>query len=182
VAEIEALNPGVEAKSLRVGMEIQIPRADDSQASGTETGIPEDSESRETETGQSEQTPEEDAELWPHRGDRRTNERNHVRWVQISGDRGDDIVSVASGRVVWCAPYTVYRKVVIIEAADTRTNEAYRFWYAGNEEVYVRSGDWVEKGTVIASMGVDPFDGAPRVSFAVTKGLKVVDHTLYSWQ
>ena len=171
VAEIEDLNPGVEARSLRVGMAIEVPAREVFSAESEASGA------GQTDAAASVEEPQ----VWPHSGDRALNQSNHVRWVQISGERGDDIVSVASGRVVWCAPYTVYRNVVIIEAADARTNEAYRFWYAGNEEVYVRSGDWIEKGTVIASMGVDPFDGAPRVSFAVTKGLKVIDHTVYSW-
>lgn len=171
VGEIEALNPGVDPRNLKVGTVILLP------AGGSEPQMGDD-------PATAAQPPEAagDASRWPHPGKRTVAQRNHVRWVQIAGERGDDIVAVASGRVVWSAPYTVYRNVVIIEVADAGTGDAYRFWYAGNEEVYVRSGDWVEKGTVIAGMGIDPFDGAARVSFAVTKGLKVVDHTVMSWQ
>ena len=173
VADIESLNPGVDPRNLRVGTELRLPLDDDATASAT---------SKAPEPVSPAAVEEEEHGLWPHGGERAVSQKNHVRWILIDGERGDDVVSVASGRVVWSAPYTVYRNVVIIEAAEPKTNEAYRFWYAGNEEVYVRVGDWVSKGTVIASMGVDPFDGAPRVSFAVTKGLKVIDHTMYSWQ
>ena len=120
--------------------------------------------------------------LWPHPGHRTTVTNGRIRWTKIAGSLGDDITAVASGRVVWSAPYTGYGNVVIIEAVDREKTGTYRFWYAGNDMTYVRVGDWVEQGTVIATMGLDPFLGRPQLSFAVFKGLKVIDHTRLHWQ
>jgi murein DD-endopeptidase MepM/ murein hydrolase activator NlpD len=107
--------------------------------------------------------------LWPHAGER-TALSGKLRGTQIRGTKGDAVVSVSSGVVVWIAPFYGYGEMVIVQADDSHT-----YTYAGNEKVMVSVGNRVSPGTVIGRLGVTPHEGDARVFFAVFKDGMPID-------
>ena len=107
--------------------------------------------------------------LWPHDG-KRIPITGKLRGEEIIGKRGDTIVSVSSGRVVWVAPYRGYGNLIMIE-----TPEKLIFAYGGNEETLVKVGDTVKPGTQIGKMGIDPIEKSAKAYFFVYKEGKPVD-------
>ena len=72
------------------------------------------------------------------------------RWsgVVIATQRGGDVVAIAGGRVAFSDWLRGYGLLVIMDHGD-----GYMSLYGHNESVYKDTGEWVEPGAVIASVG-----------------------------
>ena len=107
--------------------------------------------------------------LWPHKG-KRIAIKGKLTGEEILGKKGDVIISVSSGKVVWVAPYRGYGKLIMIETKDKHI-----FAYGGNDKTLVKVGDVVKPGTKIGTMGIDPIEKNAKAFFFVYKGGKPVD-------
>jgi lipoprotein NlpD len=93
--------------------------------------------------------------LWPHAGTR-SKLNGKLQGTQISGNRGDQVVSVSSGKVVWVAPYRGYGTLVMLESGNGLI-----YAYGGNESTYVEVGQRVDSGTVLGRLGINPLTRPP---------------------
>jgi|GEM_PF-324162 len=107
--------------------------------------------------------------LWPHTG-LRTKLNGKLKGTQITGSRGDQVVSVSSGKVVWVAPYRGYGTLVMVESS-----RGLIYAYGGNEATYVEVGDKVKAGSVLGRLGINPIEKTAKVFFFVYKNGKPVD-------
>ena len=107
--------------------------------------------------------------LWPHAGTR-SKLNGKLQGTQINGNRGDQVVSVSSGKVVWVAPYRGYGTLVMVESANGLI-----YAYGGNESTYVEVGQRVDSGTVIGRLGINPIEKTAKLFFFVYKNGKPVD-------
>ena len=98
------------------------------------------------------------------RNDPFTGERVQHKGLDFAGTRGTDVLSVASGVVIWAANRASYGKTVEIDHGN-----GYRTRYAHNESLAVSAGDHVTAGQVIAQMGSTGRASAPHVHFEVLK-------------
>lgn len=181
VDEIKSANPGTDPGRLFVGVRLRVPVA----ASAAVAATPVTEAPVRAATPPSTTRPPATATqegLWPHPGAREPSTDGHFKYTRIVGKLGDQVVAVSSGRVTWVSPYRLYRNVVIIETRTAKTGDAFWFFYAGIDDVYVRAGDWVQKGAPIARVGANGTDGKGQVLFAVYQGTQVVDHTRTAWQ
>ncbi len=156
LSEICSINGFDKSHILKIGERIYVP-----------------SEKKSADTGKTETTGDtissNDDILWPH-GGKRIPINGKLRGEEILGERGDIIVSVSSGRVVWVAPYRGYGNLIMIESRDKLI-----FAYGGNEETLVAVGDIVKPGTKIGRMGIDPIEKNAKAYFFVYKEGKPVD-------
>jgi murein DD-endopeptidase MepM/ murein hydrolase activator NlpD len=106
---------------------------------------------------------------WPHGGPR-SSLNGKLKGTQIIGARGDEVVSVNSGEVVWVAPYRGYGTLVMVESMDHHI-----YAYGGNELSYVEVGQKISAGTVIGRLGINPIEKTAKVFFFVYKNGKPVD-------
>jgi septal ring factor EnvC (AmiA/AmiB activator) len=74
----------------------------------------------------------------------------NLRWkgVLLGGREGQDVVSVARGRVAFADWLRGFGLLLILEHGD-----GYMTLYGHNQSLYKQVGDWVEAGQVIASLG-----------------------------
>ncbi len=107
--------------------------------------------------------------IWPHPGQRKSL-KGKVTGIIIHGNKGDKVVSVSSGHVVWVGPYRGFGRVVFVESKNN-----YIYVYAGNEETLVKVGESVKKGTEIARLGMNVHEGIPQLLFLVYHDGKPVD-------
>lgn len=98
------------------------------------------------------------------RSDPFTGERTQHRGLDFAGTRGTEVLSVASGVVIWAAARAAYGNTVEIDHGN-----GYRTRYAHNEGLVVTAGDHVNAGQVIARMGSTGRASAPHVHFEVLK-------------
>ena len=98
------------------------------------------------------------------RNDPFTGERVQHNGLDFAGTRGTDVLSVASGVVIWAANRASYGKTVEIDHGN-----GYRTRYAHNDSLAVSAGDHVTAGQVIAQMGSTGRASAPHVHFEVLK-------------
>ena len=98
------------------------------------------------------------------RSDPFTGERTQHRGLDFAGTRGTEVLSVASGVVIWAAGRAAYGNTVEIDHGN-----GYRTRYAHNEALVVKPGDHVSAGQVIARMGSSGRASAPHVHFEVLK-------------
>jgi len=98
------------------------------------------------------------------RNDPFTGERVQHAGLDFAGIRGTEVLSVASGVVIWAANRTGYGKTVEIDHGN-----GYRTRYAHSDELIVNAGDHVNAGQVIAMMGSTGRASAPHVHFEVLK-------------
>jgi murein DD-endopeptidase MepM/ murein hydrolase activator NlpD len=84
--------------------------------------------------------------------------------LDFAGTRGTEVLSVASGVVIWAANRTGYGKMVEIDHGN-----GYLTRYAHSDELAVKAGDHVNTGQVIALMGSTGRSSAPHVHFEVLK-------------
>ena len=106
---------------------------------------------------------------WPHSGER-VSLTGKLKGTQITGTKGDKIVAVASGKVVWVAPYRGYGRLVMVEAENGMI-----YAYGGNENVYVEVGDRVKAGTVLGTLGINPVAKDAKAFFFVYKNGQPID-------
>lgn len=93
-----------------------------------------------------------------------TGERSHHSGLDFVGARGSDVLSVASGVVVWSGNLKGYGRTVEIDHGN-----GYRTRYAHNENLVVQPGDPVRAGQLIARLGSSGRSSAPHVHFEVLK-------------
>lgn len=98
------------------------------------------------------------------RNDPFTGEREKHSGLDFAGIRGTEVLSVASGVVIWAANRNGYGKTVEIDHGN-----GYRTRYAHSDELIVDAGDHVTAGQVIAKMGSTGRASAPHVHFEVLK-------------
>ncbi len=98
------------------------------------------------------------------RSDPFTGEREKHSGLDFAGTRGADVLSVASGVVIWAANRTGYGKTVEIDHGN-----GYKTRYAHSDDLIVKAGDHVKAGQVIALMGSTGRSSAPHVHFEVLK-------------
>ena len=98
------------------------------------------------------------------RNDPFTGERTQHRGLDFAGTRGTEVLSVASGVVVWSANRSAYGNTVEIDHGN-----GYMTRYAHNQDLVVKAGDHVSAGQVIALMGSSGRASAPHVHFEVLK-------------
>ncbi|MFQ6021355.1 MAG: murein hydrolase activator EnvC family protein [Acidiferrobacterales bacterium] len=89
-----------------------------------------------------------------------------LRWkgVFLSGRLGQDVISVARGRVAFADWLRGFGLLLILEHGD-----GYMTLYGHNQSLYAQVGDWVEAGQVIASMGNTGDARQPGVYFEIRK-------------
>ena len=110
--------------------------------------------------------------FWPLEG-ARIKKTGKISGTEILGNRGDSIVSIASGEVVWNATSPVFGKVIIIESSSN-----YLYLYSGLANTAVEFGARINAGTKIAELGVNPHTGEAKLLFSVYKDGKLVDPAL----
>jgi murein DD-endopeptidase MepM/ murein hydrolase activator NlpD len=104
------------------------------------------------------------------RNDPFTGERVLHRGLDFAGTRGTDVLSVASGVVIWSAQRAGYGNMVEVDHGN-----GYRTRYAHNGTLAVKPGDHVTAGQVIAQMGSTGRASAPHVHFEVLKNGARID-------
>lgn len=74
----------------------------------------------------------------------------NLRWkgVLVGGREGQNVISVARGRVAFADWLRGFGLLLILEHGD-----GYMTLYGYNQSLYTQVGDWVEAGQVIASLG-----------------------------
>lgn len=98
------------------------------------------------------------------RNDPFTGQRENHAGLDFAGVRGTDVLSVASGVVVWSANRSGYGKTIEIDHGN-----GYVTRYAHSDELVVKAGETVHPGQVIAKMGSTGRASAPHVHFEVLK-------------
>jgi murein DD-endopeptidase MepM/ murein hydrolase activator NlpD len=98
------------------------------------------------------------------RNDPFTGEREQHSGLDFAGTRGTEVLSVASGVVIWAANRAGYGNTVEIDHGN-----GYRTRYAHSDELAVKAGDHVTAGQVIALIGSTGRASAPHVHFEVLK-------------
>jgi murein DD-endopeptidase MepM/ murein hydrolase activator NlpD len=91
-----------------------------------------------------------------------TGEKVHHSGLDFVGKRGSDVLSVASGVVIWASNKNGYGRTVEIDHGN-----GYQTRYAHNEAIQVKAGDHVSAGQVIALLGDSGRASAPHVHFEV---------------
>ena len=90
--------------------------------------------------------------------------------VLIRGSRGDDVLAVATGRVVYAGPHTTFGNVVLV-----RSGAGYVYVYGGQEGLNVGVGDNVQAGSTLGTVGSSPTHGDGTVYFSVWKNDQFID-------
>jgi murein DD-endopeptidase MepM/ murein hydrolase activator NlpD len=98
------------------------------------------------------------------RNDPFTGEIENHTGLDFAGTRGTEVLSVASGVVIWASNRAGYGKTVEIDHGN-----GYRTRYAHSDKLLVKAGDHVNTGQVIALMGSTGRASAPHVHFEVLK-------------
>ena len=98
------------------------------------------------------------------RNDPFTGERTMHWGLDFTGTQGTDVLSVASGVVIWAANRADYGKTVEIDHGN-----GFLTRYAHNQDLAVRAGDHVTAGQIIAQMGSSGRASGPHVHFEVLK-------------
>jgi len=98
------------------------------------------------------------------RNDPFTGQREKHAGLDFAGIRGTEVLSVASGVVIWAANRNGYGKTVEIDHGN-----GYQTRYAHSDELIVEAGQHVSAGQVIAKMGSTGRASAPHVHFEVLK-------------
>jgi murein DD-endopeptidase MepM/ murein hydrolase activator NlpD len=93
-----------------------------------------------------------------------TGERVQHLGLDFAGTRGSEVLSVASGVVIWAANRSGYGKTVEIDHGN-----GYQTRFAHNQELNVKAGDHVTAGQVIALLGDSGRASAPHVHFEVLR-------------
>ncbi len=111
------------------------------------------------------------------RNDPFTGERVQHRGLDFAGTRGSEVLSVASGVVIWAANRSGYGRTVEIDHGN-----GYQTRFAHNEKLKVKAGDHVTAGQVIALMGDSGRASAPHVHFEVLQNGKRINPSKFVGQ
>jgi murein DD-endopeptidase MepM/ murein hydrolase activator NlpD len=86
--------------------------------------------------------------------------------ISIRGSLNSDVIAARSGRVIFSADnFLSFGKTIIIEHPD-----GFSTVYARNSEVFVKAGDSISKGAVIAKVGSAGRDKNTYLHFEIRKG------------
>ena len=106
--------------------------------------------------------------VWPVRG--RLSSRFGMRrgkpheGIDVAAARGTSIIAAESGRVIHSGRLGSYGKVVIVKHAG-----AYRTVYAHASKLFVRKGEFVERGQKLAEVGSTGRTSGPHVHFEIRR-------------
>ncbi len=90
--------------------------------------------------------------------------------IDIAGKVGEPVKAAAAGKVVYAGSgLRSYGRMIIV-----RHSNNYLTAYAYNEKLFVKEGDSVKQGTMIADMGTAP-GGSVALHFEVRKAGAAVD-------
>ena len=107
--------------------------------------------------------------FWPHSG-ARTPMTGKFPGIMIRGSRGDDIVSVSTGRVIYAGPHTSFGRVVLVQSS-----EGHIYVYGGQDNLAVQVGDIITPGTSIGRLGESRLNSAPSLYFSVWSNNDFID-------
>lgn len=108
------------------------------------------------------------------RTDPMTGKHDFHKGIDLAGDEGSEVNSVAAGVVIWSGEQKGYGNVIEIDHGH-----GYLTRYAHNAKNLVKIGDKVEKGQSIALMGSTGRSTGPHVHFEVEQNGKVIDPMPY---
>ncbi len=94
--------------------------------------------------------------------------------MDFAGEKGSEIIAVASGVVTWAGKRYGYGNLVEINHGN-----GYATRYGHNEKVLVKVGDNVEKGQAISLMGSTGRSTGPHVHFEVLKNDRQINPARY---
>jgi len=94
--------------------------------------------------------------------------------IDIAASTGTPIRSALEGRVMAAGWDDIYGNLIVIEHSDSLTTI-----YGHNEKIWVKEGEHVTKGQVIASVGSTGRSTAPHLHFEILLDDKPVDPQLY---
>lgn len=94
--------------------------------------------------------------------------------MDFAGKRGSNVLAVADGVVTWVGRKSGYGRLVEINHAG-----GYATRYAHNQENFVKLGDRVHRGQVIAALGSSGRTTGPHVHFEVIRDGKTVNPAKY---
>ncbi|OQW93049.1 MAG: hypothetical protein BWK79_13225 [Beggiatoa sp. IS2] len=97
-----------------------------------------------------------------------------LRWqgVLIGAEPGSKVQAIASGRVAFAEWFLTFGLLVIIDHG-----EGYMSLYAHNQSLYTKTGNWVEAGETIASVGKSGGRETPALYFEIRRQGIPVDPT-----
>ncbi len=99
-----------------------------------------------------------------------TNQKQFHAGIDIAGERGTDVVSPAQGRVVFSGNRGPLGKSIIIDHGyGVRTQ------YGHSDDIYVKSGETVERGQRIAALGNSGRSTGPHLHYVVEVKGKAVN-------
>ncbi len=84
--------------------------------------------------------------------------------IDIAANLGDNIIAAASGVVTFSGWQTGYGKIIVID-----NGEGFETYYAHCSELLASSGDFVDKGEVIALVGNTGVSTGPHLHFEIRK-------------
>lgn len=176
LSELLKANGFTEKTALKVGMKINVPM----QVSKIDAGklaaapvktdavkpnpVPDNTELRAVKTGVIKEQVN-----WPCPGEAHYMD-GKLQGVIVLGKRGDTVRSLVAGTVVSADPYRGFGRVVFVQSKD-----GYIYMYGGHETLLVRSGDTVQPGQALGTLGLDSRDEKPVLYFLVYKNGKPID-------
>jgi murein DD-endopeptidase MepM/ murein hydrolase activator NlpD len=99
-----------------------------------------------------------------------TNRKQFHAGIDIAGQRGTDVISPARGKVVYSGNRGPLGKSLIIDHGY-----GVRTLYGHGDDLYVKSGDQVERGQRIAALGSTGRSTGPHLHYVVEVGGKAVN-------
>ncbi len=94
--------------------------------------------------------------------------------IDIAASKGTPVRAALEGRVMAAGWDDIYGNLIVIEHSDSLTTI-----YGHNEKIWVKEGEYVTKGQVIASVGSTGRSTAPHLHFEILLDDKPVDPQLY---
>ncbi len=116
---------------------------------------------------------------WPLEGARLSSRfgwrgRRPHEGIDLAARKGTTIRAAESGKVIYSGRLGDYGKVVIIKHAGH-----YRSVYAHANRIFVRKGQFVERGQRIAEVGATGNASGPHLHFEIRRGQKAKDPAYY---
>ena len=90
--------------------------------------------------------------------------------VMIHAKPGDTTKAIASGTVVSAGPSRGFNQVVFVQAKS-----GYVYVYGGNENLAVKTGDLIQSGRDLGSIGIDGKSGTSTAYFFVFRNGQPVE-------
>jgi len=94
--------------------------------------------------------------------------------IDFAVDYGTPIAAVAAGQVIFAGWYGGYGNAVIIDHGGGLTT-----LYAHTSELLIHEGDWLNRGTIVATVGSTGYSTGPHLHFEVRQEGEPVDPMQY---